>query len=255
MKTERSEVLCQRRGERLPPGKAKRLLLLTVYGLIFTMLVGCAGLRDAHEVKIAPMPPMYTEVIEEREVHAPEGSLWVDNAFLFRDRRARAVNDLVTIVIHEVTRASKRAETGVERDALAEYRIGPFVGENPLFCITGIPFDIAGISIGGEGRSAFEGSGDTIRQGRLESRITAIVIDVLPNSNLVIESRREIIVNDEKEILVLRGIVRPDDISPNNTVLSTHIANAQIYMVGVGVLGDRQRPGWLMEFLDRVWPF
>jgi len=81
------------------------------------------------------------------------------------------------------------------------------------------------------------------------------VVEVLPNSNLVLESRKEVVVNNEKEILVLRGIVRPDDIAPNNTISSQYVADAQIYLVGDGVLDDKQSQGWLVRFLDKVWPF
>ncbi len=110
-------------------------------------------------------------------------------------------------------------------------------------------------SIKGSAKSDFKGDGDTARTGRITGTITAKVVEVLPNGNLVIESRKEIIVNNEKEILVLRGIIRPDDISQNNTILSQYVADAQIYLVGEGTLGDKQSQGWLVRFLDKIWPF
>jgi flagellar L-ring protein precursor FlgH len=110
-------------------------------------------------------------------------------------------------------------------------------------------------SVKGNGKSDFAGKGDTTREGKLTATITAKVIEVLPNSNLVLESRKEILVNNEKEILVFKGIVRPDDISPNNTVSSQYVADAQIYLIGDGVLDDKQSPGWLARFLDKIWPF
>jgi flagellar L-ring protein precursor FlgH len=72
---------------------------------------------------------------------------------------------------------------------------------------------------------------------------------------MVVESRKEVVVNNEKQIVVLRGIVRPDDISTSNTIISTYIADAQIYLVGDGVLADKQSQGWLVRALDSVWPF
>ena len=77
----------------------------------------------------------------------------------------------------------------------------------------------------------------------------------MPNSNMVVESRKEVVVNNEKQIVVLRGIVRPDDISTTNTIISTYVADAQIYLVGDGVLADKQSQGWLVRALDSVWPF
>jgi flagellar L-ring protein precursor FlgH len=81
------------------------------------------------------------------------------------------------------------------------------------------------------------------------------VIEVLPNSNLVIESRKEVVVNNDKEIMVLRGVIRPEDISTNNTIYSYQVADAQIYLVGDGVLDDKQSQGWLTRLLDKAWPF
>jgi len=109
--------------------------------------------------------------------------------------------------------------------------------------------------IQGSGSSSFTGSGDTARRGTLTGTITAKVVEVLPNSNMVIESRKEIVANNEKEILVLRGIIRPDDVTPTNTVLSQFVADAQMYLVGDGVLDDKQSQGWLVRFLDKAWPF
>lgn len=107
----------------------------------------------------------------------------------------------------------------------------------------------------GSAASTFKGAGDTARQGTLQGTITAKIIEVLPNSNMVLESRKEIVANNEKEILVLRGIVRPDDILPNNTISSRLVADAQIYLVGDGVLDDKQSQGWLVRIMDKVWPF
>ena len=110
-------------------------------------------------------------------------------------------------------------------------------------------------SASGTATSSFAGSGDTSRTGTLTASISAKVIEVLPNSNMIIESRKEVIVNHEKEILVIRGIIRPEDISTGNTIASAFVADAQIYLVGDGVLDDKQYQGWLVRFLDKIWPF
>ncbi|MFQ3574768.1 MAG: flagellar basal body L-ring protein FlgH, partial [Thermodesulfovibrionales bacterium] len=110
-------------------------------------------------------------------------------------------------------------------------------------------------SVNGSAKSNFAGKGDTTREGRLNATITAKVMEVLPNGNLVIESRKEILANNEKEILVFRGIVNPDNISANNTVQSQYVADAQIYLVGDGVLSDKQSQGWFTRFIDSIWPF
>jgi flagellar L-ring protein precursor FlgH len=210
------------------------------------------------------MPPKYIETVKpERPAYLSEGSLWIDRASFYEDRRARRVNDLVTVLVNERSMASKRAATDTARESSADYGLDDFFGMNRDFNIHNLPLlsgfykdrNIFSPTVRGQASSEFAGEGDTRREGRLVGTITAKVVEVLPNSNLVIESRKEIVVNNEKEILVLKGIVRPDDISHNNTVLSQYVADAQIYFVGVGVLDDKQSPGWLVRLLDKAWPF
>ncbi len=239
------------------------VLLVTGYWLLTTVLFGCAsGLKEAREIKNAPMPPRYMET-KEKEIYSSEGSLWKDSASLFEDRRAKRVNDLVTILINEKSTASKKATTNASRDSSGDYGLENFFGMDTDFGIQKLPMvngfykgtNVFSPSAKGKAGSDFKGKGDTTREGKLAGTVTAKVVEVLPNSNLVLESRKEVVVNNEKEILVLRGIVRPDDIAPNNTISSQYVADAQIYLVGDGVLDDKQSQGWLVRFLDKVWPF
>jgi flagellar L-ring protein precursor FlgH len=242
---------------------SKFALLYTVYCLLSIVLFGCAsGLKESREIKNAPMPTRYVET-KEKEKYSSEGSLWKDSASLFEDRRARHVNDLVTILVSEKSAASKKATTSANRDSSVDYGLDNFFGMDKDFGIQKLPIvngfykgtNVFSPSVKGSGKSDFKGKGDTTREGTLTATITAKVVEVLPNGNMVLESRKEILVNNEKEILVFKGIVRPDDISPNNTVLSQYVADAQIYLVGDGVLDDKQSPGWLARFLDKIWPF
>lgn len=231
--------------------------------LLLALLTGCAsGLQEARDIKEAPMPPRYVET-KEKEVYSTEGSLWHNRASLFEDRKAKRVNDLVTVLISEKSAASKKATTTADKDSSGDYDMTKFFGMNTDFGLQNLPMangfykgtNVFSPSAKGTGKSKFKGNGDTTREGTLTATITAKVVEVLPNSNLVIESRKEILVNNEKEILVFRGLIRPDNISPINTILSQYVADAQIYLIGDGVLGDKQSPGWLVRFLDKVWPF
>jgi len=109
--------------------------------------------------------------------------------------------------------------------------------------------------INASGDSKFAGTGSTSRQDNLTATISAKVLDVLANGNLQIEGRRNVKVNGEDQEIVLTGTVRPVDISPNNTINSIYVADAKISYTGRGVITDRQSPGWLMNILDKVWPF
>jgi flagellar L-ring protein FlgH len=237
------------------------IIFIALCFLLSTMLSGCSGLKDARDIKNAPMPKKYYGVRDVDPV-TPDGSLWQDRASLYEDRKARRVNDLLTIIISETTNASKKAATNNSRSSQADYSVNDMFNANLNQPMPNIPLlknFYAGRTFTptakGDVSSTFAGSGDTSRTGTLTATITAKVMEVLPNSSLVIESRKEVVVNNEKEIVVLRGIVRPDDISTNNTVSSAYVADAQIYLVGDGVLDDKQSQGWLVRFLDKVWPF
>ncbi len=239
-----------------------KVLLLILILLCLICLTACSELSEVRDIKNAGMPPKYYLEPAQKQTVA-EGSLWKDRASLFEDRKARRVNDLVTIIISESTSAMKTASTSASRESTADYGLDTFFGMNTDFNIHKLPIinglyrgtNIFSPSAQGSAESKFKGQGDTARTGKITGTITAKVVEVLPNGNLVIESRKEVIVNNEKEILVLRGIIRPDDISPGNTIPSQYVADAQIYLVGEGTLGDKQSQGWLVRFLDKIWPF
>jgi flagellar L-ring protein precursor FlgH len=103
--------------------------------------------------------------------------------------------------------------------------------------------------------STYKGAGSTSRQENLNASISAKVVNVLPNGNLLIEGRRNIKVNNEDQEIILTGTVRPRDIGPNNVVSSINVADARISYSGRGIISDRQSPGWLMNIIDKLWPF
>lgn len=233
-----------------------------IFGFSILCLTGCSELKEVREIKNAGMPPKYYQDYQ-RPDSRNEGSLWRGGASLFEDKKARRVNDLVTIIINESTAAQKKASSAASRESSANFGLENFLGMNRDFNIQNLPLlkgfyrgeNIFVPQVSGSATSDFKGDGNTARSGTITGTITAKVVEVLPNGNLVLESRKEIIVNNEKEILVFRGIVRPDDIAPNNTVLSQYVADAQIYLVGEGTIGDKQSQGWLIRLLDKIWPF
>ena len=230
--------------------------------IMFTVLAGCAGLKDAKEIKEAPMPSKYVES-RDKVAYASEGSLWKNEGSLYEDNKAKRVNDLLTIIINESSAATKKATTDASGNSSANYGLTSLFGQDLVRkgLDLGVKLPVIGQhvdfspKVGGSSTTSFAGKGDTARSGTLTGTITAKVVEVLPNSNMVLESRKEIVVNNEKEILVFRGIVRSGDVTSANTVLSQNVADAQIYLVGDGVLDDKQSQGWLVRLMDKVWPF
>ncbi|MGO9016491.1 MAG: flagellar basal body L-ring protein FlgH [Dissulfurispiraceae bacterium] len=226
-----------------------RLLLFALCPLLFAFF-GCSGLKEARDIKTAPMPPKYVEA-KQKESYAGEGSLWTDRASLYEDLRARRLNDIVTILITETTNASKKATTNDTSTSSLNNSIPNVLGISQLTKRLG-NFQ-SGIQA--NSNSGFAGEGDTASTTTFTDTISAKVVEVLPNGNLVLESRKERIINNDKEIIVIRGIIRPEDISPTNTISSAQVADAKIYLVGDGVLADKQSQGWLVKALDQIWPF
>lgn len=239
----------------------KKISIVFILGpvLCALSLAGCA----TPSAKLPEPPPKYVYNIEEPEVSVTANSLWNDSLNIFEDRKAKRLNDLVTINIIESLSGSGKADTGTSRDSSAKYEVANVLGMNTDFNLHnafGIKDLYKGTNvfepkIEASGKSSFKGKGDTNREGELVATITAKIVEVLPNGNLILEARKELTINEETQILVLAGMIRPDDIDADNTVMSDKIADARIYYVGNGVIQDKQKPGWLVRVIDNVWPF
>ena len=183
------------------------------------------------------------------------GSIWQSSsACLTDDLKARRRGDLVTIVISETASASKEAKTDTARNSDMSAGISHFMGLENSSPVAKYLGDITKL-IAANNSSKFAGSGSTSRQENLKATIAARIVDVMPNGNLLIEGRRNIKVNEEDQIIVLEGTVRSRDVAPDNTVNSIYVADARISYSGRGIISDRQSPGWLMNIIDKVWPF
>lgn len=229
----------------------KQLVQCLLFVASTVLLSGCFGgkarvsdptdLRSYVESAHRPRP----------EVSAAEGSLYVSNGYhsdLFRDPKARYIDDMLTILVVETTQAAASADAKNSRATAAS------LGFNNLF---GAEKKIAELPnlVAGKSSSSFEGKGSTSRATVLETSLTARVIDVLPNGYLVVEGMREVRVNNESQNVYLTGVVRPEDINPNNTVLSSSVAQMSVRVQGKGVVSQPIKPGWLYKILIGIMPF
>ncbi len=170
-------------------------------------------------------------------------SLW-KNQSLYVDRKANKIGDIVTIYIVESSTASSSSGTDTKENSSLSLSGGPHTGELnflPVFSAT------AG------GDHQYKGKGNTSRTGSLTATITAQVVDVLSNGNLVLEGQREVMINGEKEMITIRGIARPEDIASDNKVRSTLLADASISYKGKGTVSDGSNPGIFTRFIN--WLF
>ena len=179
------------------------------------------------------------------------GSLWQpDSNQFFKDPRAAQVGDILTIIVAESAQANSEANTETTHQNDAQTGVSAllrFAGEtlNP-----GITQNFST-----NRDNEFTGEGQTDRSDSLDARIAAVVTTKLPNGYLVVEGRREVLVNYEKQILTIQGVVRPEDIAANNTISSDKVAEARISYNGHGVVDEVQQQPYGARFLQRWLPF
>ena len=215
--------------------------------------VGLLGLVGCAKIQQPPKVETETHVLLEPET-AYMGSLWEPEngrAFMFEDRRASRVGDIVIVQIVEQHSGSKKANTTTDRDT--SFGAGASGG---FFDVTDLFGDFRNLfNADVTSSNAFEGDGSTSREDSLTGTIAAQVVEVLPNGDLRIRGKRQVKVNSETQTMTIKGIVRRIDLDTQNTVLSSAVANADISYTGLGVVDDVQTPGWAVRVFNWITPF
>lgn len=166
------------------------------------------------------------------------------------DVRARSVDDIVTIVVNEQANAVSTGATKTARTSSSNSSISSGAIKSPG--LTGV----LGNLLTTNSAQNLDGSGTTSRQTTLSTTLTARVTDVLPNGNLVIQGNKTVLVNSENQVVTLRGVVRPADLSNGNVVQSDSIAQMELKINGKGVVNDAiRRPNILYRLLLGLLPF
>jgi flagellar L-ring protein precursor FlgH len=227
-----------------------RILNISLIAVMTLLVAGC--LATSYDAAMNREPVVIPTFPPEVKSTPPPGSIWpgpTSNNQIFTDRKARNVGDVVTIVIDESAQGANNAKTETKRDATSSAGFTGFLQTNPDTHLT------SGYSVGGTSYTELKGDGKTNRDNNLKGRISARVVRLLPNGNLVIEGRRMLAVNSEDMFMVITGLIRPDDITTENLIYSQYIADARIVYAGKGVVNDKMHPGWGTRILDWVWPF
>ncbi|MEQ8799398.1 MAG: flagellar basal body L-ring protein FlgH [Salinisphaeraceae bacterium] len=169
---------------------------------------------------------------------------------LFQDRRARQVGDTVTVLLAEKTSAQKAAATTTSKEGGISLANPTLFGREVMD--DGRPLLNASV----DGSRSFDGSGASSQSNQLDGRITVTVTEVLGNGNLVVAGEKWLTINQGREYIRLAGVIRPDDVLPDNTVPSARVAQAQISYSGKGALADSNSQGWLLRVFNSPWfPF
>lgn len=221
--------------------------------LLFLSMNACAYMRTCeglHEDVLA------VPVEEPAEEVASPGSLWSPSAKfvdMYRDSRAQRVGDIVVVQIVESSSAQKEAKTEADKTNSIE---------NSITDVLGLPLDQSSIfgygitpTVNASTSTSFEGDGKTSRKGDISAVISARVVRILPSGNLMISGKKQTRVNSEHQYIIISGIIRPDDITQNNTIQSTYIADMRLDYYGTGIIGDQQKRGVVSRAIDKIWPF
>ena len=189
---------------------------------------------------------------------AAADSLWTPNAerlgSLYSDKQVEyRIGDIVMVMVSETTEAETTAQTDTEKtselsaDAESEFLTGP----------TGLNAFKEGLmpSWDFKGENSFESDGTTRRRNRLTTVVSVKVTRVLPSGNVWVEGAKIVTVNRERTSISVKGILRPEDVTARNTVLSSQLAESEIIIEGHGPLWNTQRRGLVTKLLDWIWPF
>lgn len=229
--------------------------LLMLLGV--SVLAGCSssGKREVLDEFAAARPTYHTPPPPQNGAIFQSGY----GISLFEDNLARRVGDVLTIVLEERTNASKTAATSTTKDSSINQPTPTLLGNGVSFALPR-PFGdkLRGRTLQNEMESSnsFSGEGDSSLSNSLTGNITVTVAEVLPNGNLFIRGQKQLTINQGDEYVQITGIVRPSDINPDNTVISTRVADARIAYIGEGTLADANAQGWLGKFFSsKWWPF
>lgn len=247
----------------------KSLRYALLLGLSTTMLGACSTLDRLSNVG---QPPEFTEIKNEqlerdyKPVSLPmptpelvthtQNSLWPSNRrTFFQDQRAKDIGDILTVVIDiddeaDLTNATERSRSGSEDAGLdrflgGETALAEVLSENVLNTDL-VDFD---------SNSTSNGEGTIAREEEITLRLAALVTQILPNGNFVIQGRQEVRVNFEKRVLEIMGVIRPEDITVENAIAYDKIAEARISYGGEGHLSEVQKPRYGQEVYDILFPF
>ena len=245
----------------------KRIALAGTMLSVISLAGGCAGIDRLSQVGEEPKlssienpttqpgyKPVQMPMPKPETVSYNPNSLWRNGSrSFFKDQRAHQIGDLLTVTVNITDQANFANETQRSRSATEDSGITAFLGSS-LFGQRAQSV-LPGRFLTADSTMGTDGKGTITRQETLQTNVAAIVTQVLPNGNLVVEGKQEIRVNYEKRELIVAGIVRPEDIQSDNTIDSSKIAQARIAYGGHGEISDIQQPRYGSQVMDVLLPF
>lgn len=214
------------------------------------------------EPEITFTPPKYVEEMparEEESSFAARGSLFGQgDSPLFSDHKAMHVNDIVTVVISETARSSNQAVKALTEADTVGLNGGAFTNGGTNSAVNSAASKLNGlanIGFSAGSSSEYAGAGSATKNASFTTTVSARIVKVMVNGNYFIVGRREIMVDDQKQIMQLSGVIRPYDIDQNNQINSAKISDAKILYANEGDVDRSVNQGWGSKLVQAVWPF
>lgn len=237
----------------------KKIALVGISTVLLTQLTGCGTTEPKRFEKMSYEPSYPVNIPQQAQPN--NGSLYQPGAMtLFDDARAHRVGDIITIQLAESITANKKGDASYDRTKNADYGLSTPLSVNSNGSIVGkavsavtSPFNDIGIGYGSA--NSFSGSSDVKQNSSVDGQIAVTVVEVIPNGNLVIRGEKWITIHDGDEVVQFAGIIRPDDIQPDNTIESSKVADVRLVYKEVGVGGDTARENVASKWLAKYWPF
>ena len=245
----------------------KRLALTGTMLTVVSIAGGCSGIDRLSQIGEQPKlssidnpttapgyKPVQMPMPKPEAVSYNPNSLWRNGSrSFFKDQRAHQIGDILTVTMNINDQANwanqtLRQRTDTEDTGITAFLGSALLGQNAKNALTGRMLQA-------DSNSQTNGQGTIVRQEQLQTNIAAVVTQLLPNGNLVVEGKQEIRVNYEKREMIVAGIVRPEDIQSDNTIDSSKIAQARIAYGGHGEISDLQQPRYGTQVMDVLLPF
>jgi len=260
-----SSISCNKSASAYRSSRHRILVTTALLGILSTAS-GCSAINRLSQIGETPKltsidnpttqpgyKPVSMPMPKPEAVSYNPNSLWRNGSrSFFKDQRAHQIGDLLTVTVNITDSANFANETQRDRTSKEDSGITDFIGAQT---ITQAHKILPGRILTTDSSSQYDGKGSIQRQETLQTNVAAVVTQVLPNGNLVVEGKQEIRVNYEMRELIVAGIVRPEDIQSDNTIDSSKIAQARISYGGRGQISDFQQPRYGQQVMDVLLPF
>ena len=215
--------------------------------VFFVLVLSACATPKRGDIEYAPVKPVsQSGPIQHADSIFQSGSTW----YLLEDIKPRRVGDMLTVYLQEKTDAKKLADTETKKETDNEITAATILGAP----ITASDRELLATKL--KSQYDFKGEADSQQSNSLTGSVTVTVVEVQANGNLVVQGEKWVTINQGDEYIRLRGIVRPSDINPDNTISSKRVANAQIQYSGEGTIANANEQGWLAKFFNSPWmPF